>query len=80
MPKIEDSMHAIQIDYLCDWCRTGRMRWRGVALTVNPPLYPHQCDNGNCLRIENMDTTYPYIEHRKKRIWRKVKSPSKGAG
>ena len=71
MPKTEDSVHAISIDYRCDWCRKGFMRSTGVSLTVNPPLFPHRCDNAECLRVQNMDRTFPYIEYRKKRIWRK---------
>lgn len=69
MPLTAEAMHAVQVDYRCDWCRKGHMRPTGVMLTVNPPLFPHRCDNDQCLKVENLDRTYPLIEHRKKRIW-----------
>lgn len=79
MPKTEHMMHAIEIDYLCDWCEKGHMRWRGMTLTVHPPLYPHQCDNGQCLRVANLDRTYPHIEHRRKRLWQRRDKPHSAA-
>jgi len=48
---------AIIVDYICDECGEGRMRWFGRQLLCNPPLYPHIC-NG-CNAEKNLDHVYP---------------------
>lgn len=64
MPRAYKSRYAVSVDYLCDKCNEGMMRWTGVTLTSNPPWYPHRCEK--CVFTENMTETYPHIEYRDK--------------
>jgi len=64
MPRTYESRYAFAVDYLCDKCNEGYMRWGGMTLTTNPPWYPHVCDK--CDHQENMRETYPHMEYRSK--------------
>jgi len=62
MPRTYEKRHPVSVDYLCDMCNDGYMRYTGTTLTTNPPWYQHKCDK--CGHIENMADMYPRIEYR----------------
>ena len=62
MPETRQRLITEQVDYICDKCGKGRMKWGGVTLTSNPPWFPSTCDN--CGHQENMREHYPHIIHR----------------
>jgi len=43
MPEKEIRVKTYLVVYVCDACGEGNMEWNGMALTSNPPLYPHSC-------------------------------------
>jgi hypothetical protein len=53
------------IEMLCDDCEGGVMKPTGVALTSNPPKYPHKC---NTCGVEHIYLRcYPYKDYELKR-------------
>lgn len=51
-----------QVDYICPECENGSMRPTGHVLSMDPPLYQHECTNcGNIIEIKGK--TYPYVEY-----------------
>lgn len=51
-----------KVDYICDECKVGKMKWRGITLTSYPPQYPHTCEK--CGATQNLLYNYPHTEHR----------------
>jgi hypothetical protein len=64
MATTERKVHPVSVDYICDVCGKGYMRYSGVMLTVNPPLYPHKCDK--CGQGMNLSEVYPHITYKDK--------------
>jgi hypothetical protein len=62
MEEIQD-VKMVRVDYKCPECETGYLRPTGMVLTVNPPLFPHMCDNPNCGYGETFNVNYPRIVH-----------------
>jgi len=60
--EIRTEVKTFRIDYLCPKCKTGHLRHSGTVLTINPPEYPHNCNNIKCDYAENFSgKSYPYI-------------------
>jgi hypothetical protein len=62
MAKTEKKVYSVNIDYGCDKCGEGFMRYTGVMLSSYPPLYQHRCNK--CGYGTDYRETYPHIEHR----------------
>ncbi len=59
--KTAKKMQAVTVDYNCDECQIGKMRFDGIVLTSNPPQYPHQCNK--CGHAQTFFEHYPHIEY-----------------
>ncbi len=58
----EVPVRALEVSAICEKCRVGvSMIYKGIMLTVDPPLYPHECPR--CGVTENLEGIYPRIEH-----------------
>ncbi len=63
--EIENEVISVQVDFKCPECETGYLRPTGKCHPMNPPLYPHQCNNPNCKYGESFSgKSYPYITHK----------------
>lgn len=58
--KIYD-VKTISVDYMCDICKVGKMKFTGSMLASNPPLWKHECDN--CGAVLNLRYEYPLIRY-----------------
>jgi hypothetical protein len=63
MAEIKHEVQTYEVDYICDECKEGRMRFTGVELTVHPPIYPHLCDK--CKLRKDFRCIYPKIVYEK---------------
>ena len=61
MSEREMPLSVIQVDMVCDECGAGVIRGMSVTLTVNPPLYPHECPV--CRVRKNYLVSYPCIRY-----------------
>lgn len=59
MPEETNNTKAVEVDYVCDVCKKGRMRPTGIILERLPPLYVHKCNK--CGQGMNLYCTYPTI-------------------
>lgn len=62
MPATEKQITVHQIDYQCDECGKGVMRWTGMVLTSMPAQFPHGCTE--CSARGNYLVRYPSTEYR----------------
>ncbi len=64
MEKREEVI-TVLVDYECPECKIGRLRPTGLALSSNPPQYPHKCNNPDCEYCDIfVNIKYPYIEYK----------------
>lgn len=62
MAKTEKKVQAVTIDYGCDKCGSGFMRYTGLSLSSHPPQFVHRCNK--CGYEETYRESYPHIEYR----------------
>lgn len=62
MPITEKQVTTHQMDYLCDKCGKGVMRWTGMALLSMPAQFPHECTE--CSASQDFLVRYPHTEYR----------------
>lgn len=62
MPETQTKVESYKVDYLCDECNEGYMRFNGIALTSNPLQYPHTCEK--CKACKTFRIVYPSIGYR----------------
>jgi uncharacterized Zn finger protein len=48
MPEIMTRLIPVRVDYVCDKCGEGNMKWDGYELLSMPPRYMHECDKCGC--------------------------------
>ncbi len=63
MPTIIKPVNVVEVDYLCDDCRIGKMRHTGMSLMSTPAKYPHRCTH--CNAHQNFNSIFPHTGHRK---------------
>lgn len=61
MPETRKPVQPVSVDYVCDECGTGKMRFGGIVWDSYPPQYPHGCTN--CKANKVFHRTYPYIAY-----------------
>lgn len=62
MSEVKIEVKTVKIDYKCPKCLIGYLRPTGVCYPMNPPSYPHKCNN--CDHMESFSgKTYPYISY-----------------
>lgn len=64
MPELNHKVETIAVDFQCPECLTGRLRPTGRRYPMNPPKFPHKCNNPECTYIETFEITYPYIDYK----------------
>lgn len=57
MAELKTEVKVYHVDYICDKCDNGEMRYTGICLTSNPPQYRHICDK--CQDVQNLSNAYP---------------------
>jgi hypothetical protein len=62
MPSVIRPVEAIEVDYICDECGTGRMRHTGASLMSSPPKFVHRCNQ--CGSPKSFDGILPYRSYR----------------
>ncbi len=55
------------VEYICDKCGKGQMRFVGTVSFVKPPLYRHVCNA--CGVSADFDVEYPAVR------WRRIDDP-----
>lgn len=59
MSELVAEVKTLLVYMKCDECGEGLMEPHGnIVLSVDPPLYPHKCNN--CGHVENYRVGYPY--------------------
>lgn len=58
---IERKYIIYEVIYVCDTCEVGHMWSNNVMLTVDPPLFPHECDK--CGAKANYHQQYPGMSY-----------------
>lgn len=58
MAETKLPVQTVQVDYTCDECGKGQMRFGGVTLTSYPPQYPHRCSE--CGAKKTFNVIYPH--------------------
>jgi hypothetical protein len=61
MPRIQNPLRPIKVDYKCDNCYEGFYRPTGLTLLCDPPKYPHKCTL--CGGEQVFTETYPTIRY-----------------
>lgn len=59
MAEIEQEVKTFSVSYLCDKCDDGEMIPTGFMLTMDPPLFPHECSK--CSHEQNFHDKYPKL-------------------
>jgi len=62
MGEIKEVVHPIQVDYICDACKIGRMRKTGEII-MEEGLARHRCDNPECGDEHDYPVVYPLIRY-----------------
>lgn len=62
MSEVETQLIPYCIEYICDKCGIGKMQVMSITLLVNPPIYPHQCDE--CGARQEFKESYPTIRYK----------------
>lgn len=65
MPKTEQAIEQFEMDYICDKCGIGKMRFMGMTLTSHPPQFPHECNNEECKERKTFRSKYPTTAYRR---------------
>jgi uncharacterized Zn finger protein len=60
MPVVMTRMYSVKMEQECPKCG-GEMFWTGVEHSVNPPTYPHECNE--CGELRSYKAVYPKIDH-----------------
>jgi hypothetical protein len=63
--ELKQEVKSYKIEYTCDECKAGTMKFTGLTLTSNPPQYEHQCTNCGVI-IHFRGITYPRIVYESK--------------
>lgn len=61
MPREQQPLRPILVDYHCDSCGNGHYRPTGMVLSSHPPQYPHRCDS--CDEARTFHTEYPALRY-----------------
>jgi len=64
MAELEYPVLPIEVDYICDTCKKGRMRppKNGTTQNTNPPKFQHECLN--CKESVFFHVRYPLIRYK----------------
>jgi len=46
--EVKKEVKTFEVNYKCDECDNGYMKFGGVVLTSYPAQYTHSCDNPDC--------------------------------
>lgn len=57
MSEIKQEVRTFVVNYKCDSCGNGYMKFTGGSLLSCPPQYPHRCTF--CDAAKTFKTTYP---------------------
>ena len=60
MSEEREEIRTIRVAYKCDKCNKGYMRYLGLVIYSNPPIYNHKCMH--CGDIKSFLCNYPYSE------------------
>ena len=62
MSEREFDVRPIGLDFVCDTCMMGVMKYGGVMKMCDPPKFEHKCIN--CEFVRDLDKKYPTVEFR----------------
>ena len=61
MPRVQQVVQPIQVDYVCEECGKGHYRLYRSKPMMDPPEYLHKCDE--CGDSKCFNETYPCIRY-----------------
>lgn len=62
MAEIHKELKPVQVNYTCDACGDGELKFTGMTKMSYPPIYVHKCSK--CKEVFDLRKKYPSVEYK----------------